>query len=321
MNNSDTAILDEVIDAIEHPGILDDASISLLFEALREGAYCVDHKRRIRHWNGAAEKITGYRACEVIGSHCYANILQHVDEEGRCLCACAELCPLHLTIGDGLSRTADVFLLHKDGRRVPVTIKTIPISNSIGERIGALELFHEDEAVDYLREQLANMMQKAHVDCLTGLPNRHSIEARLQQSLGEWERYGWPFACFISDIDYFKRINDTCGHDAGDQAISTVMNTIALACRGSDLVGRWGGDEAVGILKNLDAAALAAQFHRISVLIREVKICRGTFDLSTTISIGGTLARKDDTLHSILMRADAALYASKNAGRDRYTVI
>lgn len=308
-------------DATPPSGMLDGENIGLLFDMLLEGAYCVDNERRIRHWNKAAEKITGYPAGEVIGTRCFANLLDHIDGEGRNLCSCADLCPLYLTIRDGNSREASVSFLHKDGKRVPISVKTLPIADRHGRRIGALELFHEDGVVESLRQQLACMAQKAHVDCLTGLANRHSIEAQLRKSLDEWERYDWPFACFISDIDHFKRINDTCGHDAGDQAIVTVMTTMALACRASDMVGRWGGDEAVGILENIDADEFNTQLQRIIMLIRGVKVCRDSFDLSTTVSIGGTVARKGDTPQSILKRADTALYTSKQLGRDQYTVI
>ena len=301
-------------------GILVGQNINLLFEMLREGAYCVDRERRIHHWNGAAEKITGYHASEVVGTHCFADILQHIDGEGRQLCACDEHCPLFLTICDGLSREARVSLLHKNGTRVPVAIKSIPLVDSDGQFIGAVELFHEDGIVESLQEQLAHMEKKAHIDCLTGLPNRHGIEIRLRHSLDEWERYGWPFACFIADIDYFKRINDTCGHDVGDQAISTVMNTLAMACRTSDYVGRWGGDESVGILENVDADELHAQLQRMNMMIRNTAICRETLDISATISIGATVVLKGDTPQSILKRADSALYTCKVAGRDGYVI-
>ena len=322
MSASETAIHEEArIDSMERPRILDGENIAFLFELLRDGGYCVDLERRIHHWNSAAERITGYGAEEVVGSFCFVNILQHIDDEGRKLCSCDESCPLFSTMRDRISREKHVSLLHKDGRRVPITIRTMPICDCTGECIGALEVFHEDEVVETLRDQLQCMAKKAFVDCLTGLPNRHSIEDRLQQSLDEWERYGWPFACFISDIDHFKRINDTCGHDAGDQAISTVMNTMSMACRTSDMVGRWGGDEAVGILKSIDAVGLDAQLHRISVLVREVSVCRDSFNIAPTISIGATLPQAGDTVQSILKRADLALYESKHAGRDRYTIV
>lgn len=292
-----------------------------LFDLLKEGAYCVDRKRNILHWNPAAEKITGYAASEVVGSHCFDNILQHTAYDGTELCNHNHTCPLFLTMQDGISRTDSVSLLHKDGRRVPVTVKTFPISNRAGDTIGALELFDEDIGMDSLRQELEDYTKMAHLDCLTGLPNRRYIDFRLKQCIEEWERYGWPFACFVSDIDRFKNINDTFGHDVGDQAICIVLNTIAKACRTSDEVGRWGGDEAVGIIKNADPEHLVEFFDRLYELVRHTRVGGESSTLSATISLGATIVRHGDTPQSILKRADEALYCSKQNGRDRYTIV
>jgi PAS domain S-box/diguanylate cyclase (GGDEF) domain len=292
----------------------------IFFGMLGEGAYCVDRSRRILHWNKMAEDITGYAADEVIGRNCYDNILQHIDCSGRELCADNHHCPLFLTMEDGLTRHSEVSLLHKNGQRIPVRIRAMPICGEGGRRIGALELFSEENIVDRLRHELDTMSKAVYADVLTGLPNRRYIEIRMQQSLEEWERYDWPFACFVMDIDYFKRINDKYGHDIGDQAICAVMNSAALACRGSDSVGRWGSDEAVAVIKNVDEKLLADLLGRVVETIRHIRIGERPSEISATVSIGASLARKGDTVQSLLKRADCALYASKNNGRDRFTL-
>ena len=321
MKSGQTAVLDDINAKVDRVSLLNSGNTRTLFNMLEEGAYCVDRERRIVHWNCAAEVITGYPANEVVGSYCFQNLLQHVDCDGRDVCSCNELCPLYLTMNDGASREGRFSLLHKDGKRVPVKVKTIPLADAAGGYIGALELFHEDGVVENLREQVAQLMKKAHIDCLTGLPNRHSIDAHLLQSIDEWERYNWPFACFLADIDHFKQINDTYGHDAGDLAISTVMNTMALACRYSDLVGRLGGDEAVGILKDVGEDELGDQLHRLNVLVQKSRVVGPPSDISVSVSIGGTLVKKGDTPQSLLKRADDGLYLSKKAGRNRYTIV
>lgn len=292
-----------------------------LFGMLIEGAYCVDNDRRIRHWNHAAERITGYSAREVVGSHCFSNILKHTDKAGRELCSKNELCPLYMTILDGIPREARVSLCRRDGRCIPVFIRTVPLSNDLGNRVGALELFEEDGTVENLREQLADMSRTAYMDSLTGLPNRRFIDIRLEQCLQEWERYGWPFAFFIADIDRFKDVNDTHGHHFGDKVLSMVANTFAMTCRGSDMVGRWGGDEMAGILKNVDGGRLDTLLRRMNDAVRQTVIDNGRDEVKVTTSIGGTMVKKGDTAKSILERADCGLYMSKQAGRDRYLVL
>lgn len=321
MNNGETVVLDVIGVNANETSLFSGGNTRIIFDMLGEGAYCVNRERRVIHWNGAAEKITGYPAGEVVGSYCFQKILQHIDCAGRDMCSSNELCPLYLTMHDNTTREESASFLHKDGRRVPVRLKTVPIADSTGLCVGALELFHEDGVVENLREQVAGLMKKAHIDCLTGLPNRHSIDAHLRQSIDEWERYGWSFACFLADIDHFKQINDTFGHDVGDLAISTVMNTIALACRSSDFVGRLGGDESVGILKDVDKSGLAVHLHRLNVLVQKSRVVGPPLDISATVSIGGTLARSGDTPQSILKRADEALYISKKTGRDRYAIV
>lgn len=291
-----------------------------LFDMIAEGAYCVDRERRILHWNKAAERITGYRAEEVVGTCCHDNLLKHIDEFGSELCAYADLCPLHLSMLDGKVRMERVSLLHKDGRRIPVSVKTMPIRGRTGQTLGALELFSAPR-VNRLRQDLADAGRMAYTDGLTGLPNRRFINIQLEQALEEWNRRGWPFACVIADIDYFGNINDIFGRESGDQAINVVLNTMALACGEADMLGRWGGDEAVGIVKNVGEADLDDILARMLDLVRHTRIGSALSSLTATISAGATLARKGDTAKSVLRRADDGLYQSKLYGRDRYVIV
>lgn len=109
-----------------------------LLDCFYDGIYYVDLKRVIQFWNKSAEGITGFSAEEVIGKCCYSNILNHVDLNSKQLCI--DNCPLHETLQDGIPRKANVFLHHKDGFRVPVTILVIPVYAD-KEIIGAMEVF------------------------------------------------------------------------------------------------------------------------------------------------------------------------------------
>ena len=112
-----------------------------ILDNLYEGVYFVDVNRRITYWNKGAERITGFQSHEIIGRHCYDNILNHIDDNNKQLCM--EGCPLQQTITDGQQRETGVYLHHKDGHRVSVAVRTIPLYNH-KKIIGAVEVFVND---------------------------------------------------------------------------------------------------------------------------------------------------------------------------------
>lgn len=114
-----------------------------LIPHLYEGVYVVDKNRKIIFWNEGSERITGYSKEEVVNSFCYQNILQHVDHNGKQLCL--EGCPLNETLQDGIIREAHVFLKHKDGYRIPITVKTLPIYDSEQNIVAAIEVFTDEK--------------------------------------------------------------------------------------------------------------------------------------------------------------------------------
>ena len=292
---------------------------STLMDVLTEGLYCVDRQRRITFWNPAAERLTGYAAAEVMGKSCADNILRHVDDAGNNLCD--TVCPLASTILDGQDRAAMVYLHHRQGHRVPVNIRCIPVRTEAGKTIGALELFSEISPLESLRQRLANMEALAYLDALTEVANRRMLEQTLYQRLAEWQRTGRPFGVMMADIDHFKSINDTHGHLTGDQVLRMVAQTMAHNCRAFDTVGRWGGDEFVGVFPHVDILLFTNLVDRLSQLIHTAFLpLAGARRLHVSISAGMTLVRSDDTLESLLQRADQALLESKAGGRDRVTI-
>jgi len=132
-----------------------------------EGVYFVDVERRITFWNKAAERITGYAAGEVIGSRCADGILQHVDDRGRCLCGCG--CPLLEVMGSCSPKSVDVFLHHRDGHRVPVSVRASPICDRYGRVIGCVESFHDNSARQADLERIRELEEVAYIDPLTGI--------------------------------------------------------------------------------------------------------------------------------------------------------
>ena len=289
-----------------------------IFESLQDGVYFADRDRRITYWNKAAERITGYSEKEVVGSRCMDNLLIHIDERGTTLCQ--GLCPLAAAMEDGNARQAEVYLHHKRGHRVPVSVRTTPLRDEAGNVIGGAELFSDISSKKALQDKIRELEKLALIDGLTGLSNRKHIEGELTARFQEKERYGLDFGVLFMDIDHFKNINDTFGHGGGDTVLKTVSDTFQASTRSYDLVGRWGGEEFVGIIRNVDHQLLGKVGERFRMLVEKTRIEYSRTPFSVTISVGATLAIPKDTPISIIERADEYLYESKKNGRNRLTL-
>jgi diguanylate cyclase (GGDEF)-like protein/PAS domain S-box-containing protein len=285
---------------------------------LYDGVYFVDRDKKILYWNRGAEKITGFSAEEVIGKRCWNDVLRHVDAQGNNLCEGG--CPVLKTISNGNIWEAEVYLHHKDGHRVPVVTRAVPIANSRGKIIGAVEIFSDNSSETALAQQVKELQEIAFLDPLTHLANRRYIEINIQDRLSELSRYGWPFGIILADVDKFKSINDTYGHDVGDQVLKMVAKTLPVCLRLFDIVGRWGGDEFVAIVINVRKKYLYDIAQRFLSLIRSSVIPVGRETLRVTVSIGATRARQTDSVFSVLKRADSLMYKSKASGGDCISV-
>jgi diguanylate cyclase (GGDEF)-like protein/PAS domain S-box-containing protein len=293
-------------------------SFRWLLDELFDGVYFVDRDRRITYWNRAAEQITGYSGDEILGCQCQNNILCHVDHTGRCLCT--KGCPLAATIDDGNPRQAEVFLHHKEGHRVPVHVRISPVRDCEGEIIGAIEVFNDNTAKQAATDMLAKLQRLAFVDPLTNVANRRFVEMSLRSKLAERQRFGWPVGLMMLDLDHFKQINDRYGHDVGDQVLRVTARTLAANCRPFDVLGRWGGEEFIGIFPQTDACELFDLAQRLRQLVSQSHFKNADIPVRVTISIGATLVRDDEEPTELIRRADELLYRSKAEGRDRVTM-
>ncbi len=287
---------------------------SRIVDNLHDGLYFVDKDRVITYWNKAAERISGFTAEEVIGRSCSDNIFTHVDKDGNCLCL--GKCPLAATICDGAPREAEVYMHHKDGHRIPVSVRVSTLTDEDNNIIGGVELFTDISNLTANELRVKELEEMALLDNLTQLANRNYIERDLHSRFEERQRYKIPFGILFMDIDHFKRFNDTYGHDVGDEVLKYVANTFVANARPFDLYGRWGGEEFIGIIRNIDGADLENLGDRTRRLIETSYIMHAGESLNVTISVGAALCRDDDSLESLIKRADRLLYKSKASGRN-----
>ncbi|MEN8209038.1 MAG: diguanylate cyclase [Candidatus Fermentibacteria bacterium] len=293
-------------------------SFKRIIESLHDGLFFVNRDRIITYWNKAAEQISGFTAEEVVGKSCADNILTHIDSEGNNICI-ATCCPLEATILDGQPREIQLYMHHKKGHRVPVSIRVTTLTDEDGNIIGGIELFTKinDPTINELR--VKELEKLALLDGLTQLPNRNYIEREINSRLEQRKRYESAFGILFIDIDNFKIVNDFHGHFAGDDVLKYVANTFVANARPFDLYGRWGGEEFVAIIHNVDIEDLKLIGKRLLSLIESSYTIHEDKKLFITVSIGATLIRNDDTIDSLIKRADTLMYKSKTAGRNCIT--
>jgi diguanylate cyclase (GGDEF)-like protein/PAS domain S-box-containing protein len=296
----------------------DRATYQEILENVADGVYFVDRERRITYWNRGASEISGHPRESVIGHTCPMGPLQHVDMEGHRLCQTA--CPLSYVLADGQPRQADVLLRHRDGHRVPVRVSVRPIRSKTGEVTGAVETFTDITSQLAVERRAAELERLAFIDMLTGLGSRQFGERQLESALSELDRHGRGFGMLMLDIDDFKRVNDTWGHETGDAVLRAVGRTLAGAARAEDFVARWGGEEFLVLVRETSVPGLVSAGERIRRMVSASSVPLAQAQVGVTVSVGGTIAHPGETALELLRRADVLLYKSKERGRNCVTV-
>jgi PAS domain S-box-containing protein len=239
-----------------------------LLDSLHDGVYFVDADRKITYWNKGAEQLTGYAVREAVGRRCPDDFLAHVDEQGRSLCL--KGCPLVSTISDGECRDAELYLRHKSGHRVSVSVRVAPIMDNAGTICGAVEVFTDITAKKAKERRAGKLEVLAFRDALTGVSNHRYIEFKVKQAIQEFEQFGRNIGLAEIDVDHLKQVNDTYGHSIGDVVLRAVCSTLTHNLRRGDTVGRLRGEKFLVIVADVNPTALIRIMH-------EVEDARGQF--------------------------------------------
>jgi diguanylate cyclase (GGDEF)-like protein/PAS domain S-box-containing protein len=266
-----------------------------------------DRELRITAWNPAAEVIFGYPSYDALGKQLPA-LLGSQAERANAESMCREL----LDSGEGNKTT--LTNLTRGGRTIHCEWYNTPMADSTGRVTGFASLVH-DVTERLNTERTIHYM--AHHDALTGLPNRRLMQDRLNQAIMSARRKQRHVAVLFLDLDRFKVVNDTLGHDTGDFLLKDVARRLSSCVREGDTVSREGGDEFVMILPDLErpehARVVADKI--VKELARPVEI--GGHEIHVTPSIGISHYPNDATdVHQLLKHADNAMYQAKDAGRN-----
>jgi diguanylate cyclase (GGDEF)-like protein/PAS domain S-box-containing protein len=290
---------------------------------LPDATLAIDKEKRVIIWNKAIEEMTGVPAAEMIGKGDYAYTIPFYGEARPQLMDLVfmdhkEIAARYPNITrEGDSLTAEVFcnaLYNNKGAWV--FAKASPLHDQSGNIIGAIESIRD---ITDRKQADEKIRQMAYHDSLTGLPNRTLFFDRLGIALAQSQRNQKGVAITMLDLDNFKDVNDTLGHDVGDLLLKAAAERLSAALRKGDTVARFGGDEFVLILPDLKGIEDVIQVAQKIVDSFRKPFLIDTHQLILTTSIGIAVYPQDGTEEDILLKnADKAMYQAKQTGRDRY---
>ena len=268
--------------------------------------YMFDTAGRFHAWNRNLEELSGRNAEEIEKSH----PLDFFDAEDKPMVAAT----IEQVFASGRA-TVEAGLVEKSGKSIPYFFTGKSMDLDGRPFVMGLGIDITD------RKQIEEQVQQlAYFDTLTGLPNRRLLSDRLSQALSQAKRHERPLAIMFLDLDNFKTINDTLGHNAGDELLKEVSGRLTTCVRSGDTVARQGGDEFIIVLAEItdpeDAASVAAKI--IRTLGDPVCVAGRSLDITTSIGIAVYPLDGGDDPQELLMKADQAMYAAKAAGRNGY---
>ena len=284
-------------------------------QSIGDAVISTDAEGRIEYINPVAERVTAWDLAEARGQPISA-VLNLVNELTREPIENS----LYGVLGRGVSPppTDHSVLITRAGHEVAIQESAAPISDRQGRVIGAVVVFHDVTKERRLKRALS--WQASH-DALTGLINRREFDNRLHAALLSAQRGEGSYVLLYIDLDQFKVVNDTCGHQAGDRLLRDVTGLLQTRVRASDTIARLGGDEFGVLLEGctLDQATRIADGVRQA--IRDFRFVWGASTLSVGASIGIVQIRPDtQNVANVMSAADVACYAAKDAGRNRIHV-
>ena len=276
------------------------------------GIYLIDRSGGIRSWNRGAENITGYSRDDVVGESFQALF---VDEDVR-----AGVPRRTLEFARANRHARDEQRRGRAGG-AHFTAQTAldALRADSGELLGFVEVFQD---ITEAKQREERLYQRATRDPLTGVANRGHFSEMGTLEIERARRFAEPLSLLLMDIDHFKRVNDTHGHETGDRVIQRLAATCASHLRRIDLVARLGGEEFAVLLPRANKEPATEMAQRLRRLIAEQRVAiDGGREIAFTVSIGlASLRPTTRDLAELLRNADAALYKAKREGRNRVEV-
>lgn len=285
-----------------------------LLNNMHDAVVFVDANLHITQWNHGAERLTGIASPSISGRRWLPSLLSMRNEKGDVLAE--EDCPIACTIHTGVQSLRRLSIAGRSGEVVSVDSHAIPVAGADGAVLGAILLLHDASPETSLEQRCQSLHEKATRDPLTQVANRAEFDRVHEMFVNAHRQQKVPCALMICDLDHFKKVNDTYGHQAGDEAIQSLASLLKSACRPGDLVARYGGEEFVMLFADCDNATAARRAEQIRSALEQV-LHPKLQGRPVTASFGVTEIQPGDTPETMLRRADRALLAAKQHGRNR----
>lgn len=294
--------------------------LNTIFESINDPFNIIDSDYRIIKANESYAQMRGKTIEQLIGKRCY-EVLQNRGS----IC---EGCSVRVTFETGEPHTKEKLADYgKTSEKIWLEIYTYPVFDEMGRVVSVIEYTRDitqRKKAERERDSLLNRLQHlSRTDDLTGLLNRRALIERLDEETRRAQRYMSDLALIIADIDYFKEINDTYGHDAGDKVLQIISSLIKDLLRQTDIIGRYGGDEFLLILPQTSKRGAIEIAERIHSTVKDYDMHIGVQKpVKTTVSLGVAQFNIDkEDINGLIKRADNALYIAKGRGRNRVYLI
>jgi diguanylate cyclase (GGDEF)-like protein/PAS domain S-box-containing protein len=276
-----------------------------VLETLPTGVYLVDRNRRIRFWNEGAERITGFLRQDVVGRFLRDHLLttasgiKDLDSDPTD--------PINLAFRDGKPSVTDVSILHKQGYRVPVVLRTIPIRDSHGTVVGAAESFDKNQsASDWTRRQ-AGLANFGCLDEVTGAPAQSFMETLLRENLTTFAEHKIPFGVLVLAVDHLNDNRRNRGPGVVPTILRVVAQTVENCLRPTDLLGCWSDDQFIAVLMECKESEVVKVGERIRKMVNQSEIEWWGDMFSVSCAFGGAGSRPGDSMGSLVSRAEESL--------------
>ena len=285
-----------------------------LLESMHDGVIFVDAAFRVTQWNHGAERLTGVSGVSVHQRQWQPGLLKLRNERNDPIRDAD--CPVINAVRSGVQSLRRLTICGRSGREVVVDSHAIPVLADDGTSLGAILVLHDASPETSLEARCQSLHDKATRDALTQVANRAEFDRVQEAFIQQHRQHGIPCSLMICDLDRFKEVNDTYGHQAGDEAIKTLARLLKNSCRSGDLVARYGGEEFVMLCADCDNATATRRAEHVRKALSQTP--QASLDgRAITASFGVTEIQPGDTPETMLHRADRALLLAKAEGRNR----
>ena len=232
-----------------------------LLDNMHDAVIFVDAHLKVLRWNHGAERLTGIAGSSMGQRPWSPGLLNLHNEKGEPIAE--DDCPVHGAIRSGVQSLRRLSICGRNGRSIPVDTHTLAVVGDDGTTFGAVLLLHDASSEISLEERCQSLHEKATKDPLTQVANRAEADCVHEAFIRNHRQHHLPCSLLICDLDKFKQVNDTYGHQAGDDVIKSLATLLKNSCRPGDLVARYGGEEFVMLCADCDNAGIARRAEQI----------------------------------------------------------